>query len=96
MKVSSLLCCVLRRGTFFGDKVWVYADVWVSGSNEANYRTAAYQAIAAYLGQATADVIPAVLNTIDTVLTRMEHLLVIHVRRFTCLIGDLTADMRNG
>ncbi|EKM76555.1 hypothetical protein AGABI1DRAFT_62890 [Agaricus bisporus var. burnettii JB137-S8] len=49
-----------------------------SGSNEANYRTAAYQAIAAYLGQATADVIPAVLNTIDTVLTRMEHLLVIH------------------
>ncbi|KAF9449073.1 ARM repeat-containing protein [Macrolepiota fuliginosa MF-IS2] len=49
-----------------------------SGSNEANYRTAAYQAIAAYLGQATADVVPVVDSTLHIVLSRMEHLLNIH------------------
>ncbi|KAF5353387.1 hypothetical protein D9756_007847 [Leucocoprinus leucothites] len=49
-----------------------------SGGNEANYRSAAYQAIAAYLSQATTDVFPVVSNTLDTVLTRMEHLIPIH------------------
>lgn len=52
-----------------------------SGSNEANYRTAAYQAIAAYLSQATADVLPVVTSTLHIVLSRMEHLLSIHVSR---------------
>jgi importin subunit beta-1 len=51
----------------------------ISGSNEANYRTAAYQAIAAYLSQATNDVLPVVSNILDTILTRMEHLIPIHV-----------------
>ncbi len=50
-----------------------------SGANEANYRTAAYQAIAAYLGQATPDTLPFVSGVLDTVLARMEHLIPIYV-----------------
>ena len=50
-----------------------------SGSNEANFRTAAYEAIVAYVSAATNDVIPVIQTTVVTVLQRMEHLLSIHV-----------------
>ncbi|TFK24855.1 karyopherin Kap95 [Coprinopsis marcescibilis] len=46
-----------------------------SGSNEANFRTAAYEAITAYISQATPDVIPVIQTTVVTILNRMEHLL---------------------
>ncbi|KAF5376143.1 hypothetical protein D9615_007702 [Tricholomella constricta] len=46
-----------------------------SAGNEANYRTAAYEAITSYLTQATADAIPVVQNTVVTILQRMEQLL---------------------
>lgn len=58
----------------------MYADeTGFSGSNEANYRTAAYQAIAVYLGQATPDSLAFVSNVLDSVLARMEHLIPIYV-----------------
>ncbi|KIY48517.1 ARM repeat-containing protein [Fistulina hepatica ATCC 64428] len=46
--------------------------------NEANFRTAAYEAITAFLTHATADVTGVVENTTVTILARMEHLLAIH------------------
>ncbi|GLB44148.1 putative importin-beta N-terminal domain [Lyophyllum shimeji] len=46
-----------------------------SAGNEANYRTAAYEAITSYLTQATTDAIPVVQNTVVTILQRMETLL---------------------
>lgn len=46
-----------------------------SGGNEANYRTAAYEAITSYLTQATPDAITVVQSTVVTILQRMEHLL---------------------
>ncbi|KAJ7222479.1 armadillo-type protein [Mycena pura] len=46
-----------------------------SGSNENNFRTAAYEAIGAYLSGATVDVIPVVQNTVVAILQRMEQLL---------------------
>ncbi|EAU87645.1 karyopherin Kap95 [Coprinopsis cinerea okayama7 len=46
-----------------------------SGSNEANFRTAAYEAITSYVKEATPDVIPVVQTTAVTILGRMEHLL---------------------
>ncbi|KIM41758.1 hypothetical protein M413DRAFT_137569 [Hebeloma cylindrosporum] len=46
-----------------------------SGSNESNYRTAAYEAITSYLTQATPDAIGVVQTTAVTILQRMEHLL---------------------
>lgn len=93
MRVRVVLChliikvllrrwCARRRGE---KKVsilflWLYADeTGFSGSNEANYRTAAYQAIAAYLGQATPDSLAFVSNVLDSVLARMEHLIPIYV-----------------
>ncbi|KAH9476952.1 Importin subunit beta-1 [Psilocybe cubensis] len=46
-----------------------------SAGNEANYRTAAYEAITSYLTQATPDAITVVQSTAVTILQRMEHLL---------------------
>ncbi|KAJ7036724.1 armadillo-type protein [Mycena alexandri] len=46
-----------------------------SAGNEHNFRTAAYEAISAYLSGATVDVIPVVQNTIVAILARMEQLL---------------------
>jgi hypothetical protein len=46
-----------------------------SGGNEANYRTAAYEAITSYLTQATPDAITVVQSTVVTILQRMERLL---------------------
>ncbi|THU97897.1 ARM repeat-containing protein [Dendrothele bispora CBS 962.96] len=46
-----------------------------SSSNEANYRTAAYEAITSFLTHATTDAIPVVQNTVVSILQRMEHLL---------------------
>jgi len=43
--------------------------------NEANFRTAAYEAITSYITHATVDAIPVVQNTIVTILQRMEQLL---------------------
>ncbi|KAJ7265535.1 armadillo-type protein [Mycena rebaudengoi] len=46
-----------------------------SAGNGANFRTAAYEAIAAYLGGATLDAITVVQNAVLTILQRMEQLL---------------------
>ncbi|RDB23601.1 Importin subunit beta-1 [Hypsizygus marmoreus] len=46
-----------------------------SAGNEANFRTAAYEAITSYLTHATTDAIPVVQNTVVTILQRMEQLL---------------------
>ncbi|KAJ7712485.1 armadillo-type protein [Mycena metata] len=46
-----------------------------SAGNEHNFRTAAYEAISAYLSGATVDVIPVVQNTVVAILARMEQLL---------------------
>ncbi|KAJ7802230.1 armadillo-type protein [Mycena olivaceomarginata] len=46
-----------------------------SAGNEHNFRTAAYEAISAYISGATLDVIPVVQNTVIAVLNRMEQLL---------------------
>lgn len=44
-------------------------------SNEANFRTSAYEAITSYVTHASADVIAVVQNTLITILVRMEQLL---------------------
>lgn len=44
-------------------------------TNEANFRTSAYEAITSYVAHASADVIPVVQNTLITILVRMEQLL---------------------
>lgn len=44
-------------------------------TNEANFRTSAYEAIASYVTHASADVIAVVQNTLITILVRMEQLL---------------------
>ncbi|KAG6866308.1 hypothetical protein C0991_005775 [Blastosporella zonata] len=46
-----------------------------SASNEANFRTSAYEAITSYLSHAPADAIVVVQNTLLAVLDRMEQLL---------------------
>ncbi|KIM58066.1 hypothetical protein SCLCIDRAFT_1218905 [Scleroderma citrinum Foug A] len=46
-----------------------------TASNEANFRTSAYEAITSYVTHATNDVIPVVQNTLFTILMRMEQLL---------------------
>ncbi|KAG6861797.1 hypothetical protein C0995_011677 [Termitomyces sp. Mi166 len=46
-----------------------------SASNEANFRTSAYEAITSYLSHATPDAIVVVQNTLLTILDRMERLL---------------------
>ncbi|KAJ7160875.1 armadillo-type protein [Mycena filopes] len=46
-----------------------------SSGNEHNFRTAAYEAISAYLSGATVDAIPVVQNTVVAILARMEQLL---------------------
>ncbi|KAF7297087.1 Importin N-terminal domain-containing protein [Mycena indigotica] len=46
-----------------------------SGGNEHNFRTAAYEAISAYISGATVDAIPVVQNTVVAILGRMEQLL---------------------
>ncbi|KAF7320805.1 Importin N-terminal domain-containing protein [Mycena chlorophos] len=46
-----------------------------SGSNEHNFRTAAYEAISTYISGAPIDSIPVVQNTVLTILDRMQHLL---------------------
>ncbi|ESK93922.1 karyopherin kap95 [Moniliophthora roreri MCA 2997] len=46
-----------------------------SSGNEANYRTAAYEAITSWLTHATRDAIPVVQNTVVAILQRMEQLL---------------------
>jgi importin subunit beta-1 len=53
-----------------------------SANNEHNSRTAAYEAIAAYLSGATVDTIVVVQNTVVAVLQRMEQLLAMQVRLF--------------
>lgn len=47
-------------------------------SNEANFRTAAYEAISAYVNVATPDVIPVIQNTVVTTSKRAERLLQNH------------------
>lgn len=44
-------------------------------TNEANFRTSAYEAITSYVTHASADVIAVVQNTLITILVRMEQLL---------------------
>ena len=69
-------CSMLRRGSFVHFCCLRgglnHLD---SGGNEANYRTAAYEAITSYLTQATPDAITVVQSTVVAILQRMEHLL---------------------
>jgi importin subunit beta-1 len=46
-----------------------------TASNEANYRTSAYEAITAFVSNAPPDTIPVVQSTLVTILSRMEQLL---------------------
>lgn len=61
-----------------------------SAGNEANFRTAAYEAITSYLTHATPDAIPVVQNTVVAILQRMEQLLGMQVRYCLsqCLLQD--------
>jgi hypothetical protein len=45
------------------------------GTNQSNFRTAAYEAITAYITQATPDVTGVVQESAVAILSRMEHLL---------------------
>ncbi|KAF6749546.1 karyopherin Kap95 [Ephemerocybe angulata] len=65
-------------GKYYEPVMAALLRVTESGSNEANFRTAAYEAIVAYVNGATPDVIPVIQNTVVTILQRMEHLLSIH------------------
>ena len=47
--------------------------------NEANYRTAAYEAITAFINNAPSEATPVVQTTLVTILVRMEQLLTMHV-----------------
>lgn len=51
-----------------------------SSGSETQFRTAAYEAIGAFVTNATPDVIPVVQNTAVVILQRMEHLLGMQVR----------------
>ena len=63
-----------------------------STGNEANFRTAAYEAITSYLTHATVDAIPVVQNTVVTILQRMEQLLGMQVRHVIPLLQTLSHD----
>ncbi|KAJ6598685.1 armadillo-type protein [Mycena sp. CBHHK59/15] len=60
---------------YYDGVVQALLRVTESAGNEANFRTAAYEAIAAYLSGATVDAITVVQNTVVTILQRMEQLL---------------------
>ncbi|KAL0578066.1 karyopherin Kap95 [Marasmius crinis-equi] len=60
---------------YYDGVVQALLRVTESSSNEANYRTAAYEAITSWLTHATQDAIPVVQNTVVTILQRMEQLL---------------------
>ncbi|KIY69243.1 ARM repeat-containing protein [Cylindrobasidium torrendii FP15055 ss-10] len=63
---------------YFEGVVQALLRVTEGSSNESNCRTAAYEAMTAYLTNGTPDVIPVIQNTIITVLQRMEQLLAMH------------------
>lgn len=50
-----------------------------SAGNESNFRTAAYEAITAFVTNSTPDVLPVVQQVIVAILQRMEHLLSVQV-----------------
>ncbi|KAK6992247.1 importin N-terminal domain-containing protein [Favolaschia claudopus] len=58
--------------------VQAFLRVTENPGNEHTFRTAAYEAISAYLSGATVDTIHVVQNTVVTVLNRMEQLLSLH------------------
>ncbi|KAF8720311.1 hypothetical protein AX14_011024 [Amanita brunnescens Koide BX004] len=60
---------------YYDGVVQALLRVTESVGNEANYRTAAYEAITSFISQAPSDVITVVQNTVVTILQRMEHLL---------------------
>ncbi|KAF8622289.1 hypothetical protein AX15_007152 [Amanita polypyramis BW_CC] len=60
---------------YYEGVVQALLSVTESVGNEANYRTAAYEAITSFISQAPADAITVVQNTVVTILQRMEHLL---------------------
>jgi importin subunit beta-1 len=47
-------------------------------SNESNFRTAAYEALTAFMSNSARDTIPIVQHTLVTILSRMEQLLAMH------------------
>lgn len=61
-------------------------------TNEANFRTSAYEAITSYVTHASADVIPVVQNTLITILVRMEQLLGVQV----CGIASVPTAVSSG
>ncbi|KAM6493384.1 Armadillo-type fold [Amanita muscaria] len=63
---------------YYDGVVQALLRVTESVGNEANYRTAAYEAITSFVSQATKDVTPVVHNTVLTILQRMAHLLSVH------------------
>ena len=61
-------------------------------TNEANFRTSAYEAITSYVTHASADVISVVQNTLITILVRMEQLLGMQV----CGIVSVSTSVSSG
>ncbi|TDL26856.1 ARM repeat-containing protein [Rickenella mellea] len=60
---------------YYAGIVQALLRVTEGSSNEANFRTSAYEALTSYVTHATPDSITVVQNIALTVLTRMEHLL---------------------
>ena len=68
--------CVSRRREYSRTEATFWTlMITFRTTNEANFRTSAYEAITSYVTHASADVIPVVQNTLITILVRMEQLL---------------------
>ena len=62
-----------------------------SASNEANFRTSAYEALTSYVTHAAVDTIPIVQNITIAILGRMEQLLNLQVC-YTSYVAVVGAD----
>jgi importin subunit beta-1 len=65
---------------YYSGVVEALLKITETSSNEANYRTSAYEAVTSFITNAPPDVISVVQNTSLTILQRMEHLLSVQVR----------------
>jgi importin subunit beta-1 len=54
-----------------------------SANNEANYRTAAYECLATWVTNSSTETRPQIVNTLNIILQRMEHLISVHVSFFS-------------
>jgi importin subunit beta-1 len=78
----------LTMSTYYEGVIQALLGLTESANNEANYRTAAYECLATWVTNSSAETRSQIENLLHIILQRMEHLISVHVSLLSQVFGN--------